>query len=293
MKMMSSVHARTLPINDSRPMHRLRSADGVLLAGDSWGDPGGIPVILLHGAGQTRHSWRRTGMMLGEAGFFAVSFDARGHGDSGWPPDANYSQLAMVRDLESIASSLGMLRPVLVGAATGGATSLLAVGEGYVDARALILVNIAPQTEPAGVARIQSSLRRGSSRFEPRDDAIHSPTALCLRPKDESINRWRWDPHFVAWPRDMGRRRQRLCASARKLTLPTMLMRGEHSDVVSDTGVAEFLRLCPHAEYVNLRDAGHASAWEGNDIYGEEAMRYIVRIAQAEGPRTRRLYDCA
>ncbi len=232
-------------------------------------------------------------MMLGEAGFFAVAFDARGHGDSGWPSDANDSQVAMVRDLECIASSLGMVRPVLVGAATGGATSLLAVGEGYVDARALILVNIAPQTEPAGVARIQSSLRRWSSGFEPCDDAVHSPAALFLRPKDEHSHRRPWDPHFVAWPRDMGRRRQRLCASARKLTLPTLLMRGERSDVVSEAGVAEFLRFCPHAEYVSLRDAGHASAWEGNDIYGEEAMRYIVRIAQAERPRTRRLYDCA
>ena len=70
-------------------------------------------------------------------------------------------------------------------------------------------------------------------------------------------------------------------------------MRGKHSDVVSETGVAEFLRLCPHAEYVTLRDAGHAGALEGNDIFGEEAMRYIVRNARTERPRTRRLYDCA
>lgn len=274
-------------------MHRLRSADGVLLAGDSWGDPNGIPVLLLHGAGQTRHSWSRTGMMLGRAGFFAVSFDARGHGDSGWPVDANYSQAAMVRDLESIVSSLGLMRPVLVGAATGGATSLLAVGEGYVDARALVLVNIAPQVEPAGVARIQSSLRRGSGRVEAREDAAHSPSACVLRPDDEHRHRRRWDPHFVAWPRDMGRRRRRMCACARKLTLPTLLMRGEQSDVVSETGVAEFLRLCPHADYVTLRNAGHADALEGNDVFGDEAMRYIIRHAKAERPRTRRLYDCA
>ncbi|WP_277188581.1 alpha/beta fold hydrolase [Caballeronia sp. BR00000012568055] len=280
-------------MNASEPMHRLRSADGVLLAGDSWGDPKGIPVILLHGAGQTRHSWSATGRMLGEAGFFAVSFDARGHGDSGWPADANYSQVAMVRDLESIASSFGMVRPVLVGAATGGATSLLAVGEGYVDARVLILVNIAPQTEAAGVARIQSSLRRCFGQDEARDRAAHSETARILRLDDKQHHRWRWDPHFVAWPRDMGRRRQRLCASARKLTLPTLLMRGEYSDVVSETGVAEFLRLCPHADYVTLPNVGHANAFEGNDVFCEEAVRYIVSHAESQPPRRSRLYECA
>jgi hypothetical protein len=70
------IHSGARPMNDSQPMHRLRSADDVLLAGDSWGDPDGIPVIRLHGAGQTRHSWSATGMMLGGAGFFAVAFDA-------------------------------------------------------------------------------------------------------------------------------------------------------------------------------------------------------------------------
>jgi pimeloyl-ACP methyl ester carboxylesterase len=291
--MTSPIYSGARPMNDSQSMHRLKSADGVLLAGDSWGDPSGIPVILLHGAGQTRHSWRATGTMLGEAGFFAVSFDARGHGDSGWPADANYSQVAMVRDLESIASSFGMVRPVLVGAATGGATSLLAVGECYVDARVLILVNIAPQMEAAGVARIQSSLRRSFSQDEAHDRAVHPDTARILRLDDKQHHRWRWDPHFAAWPRDMGRRRERLCASARKLTLPTLLIRGEYSDVVSETGVAEFLRLCPHADYVTLSNVGHPNALESNDVFCEEAVRYIVRHAGCEPPRRPRLYECA
>ena len=250
------------------PMHRWRSHDGVRLAGDSWGERQGVPVILLHGAGQTRRAWNGTGRLLADAGYFAVAFDARGHGDSDWPVDGNYSQNAMVRDLECIAESLGMRRPVLIGAATGGATSLLAVGENYVDARALILINIAPQTEPEGVARVRSFMRRGSPE--------------C------------WDPYYLAWPRDMARRHRRLCACARKLTLPALLMRGERSDVVSEAGAAEFLALCPHAEYVTVQDAGHCIG-KGNDVFGEAALRFIERRAGKgqERPRTRRLYECA
>jgi pimeloyl-ACP methyl ester carboxylesterase len=264
-----------MSLNDStrapEPMHRWSSHDGVRLAGDSWGDPKDTPVILLHGAGQTRHAWRRTGRLLGDEGFFAVAFDARGHGDSDWPMDANYSQSAMVRDLESVVLAVGARRPILVGAATGGATSLLAVGENYIDARALVLINIAPQTEPEGVARVQSFMRQRPDAFDSTDD---------------------WDPCFVAWPRDMARRHRRLSACARKLALPTLLLRGERSDVISEAGAAEFLKLCPHARYDTVRHAGHPIG-KGNDVFGEAALRFIRDCADGQPPRTRRLYEYA
>ena len=66
------------------PMHMWNGADGVSIAGDAWGDPGGPLIVLLHGGGQTRHAWGATGEMLGGAGYFAVAIDARGHGDSTW-----------------------------------------------------------------------------------------------------------------------------------------------------------------------------------------------------------------
>lgn len=73
------------------PMHRWTGDDGLQLAGDSWGDPRGPLVLLLHGVGQTRHAWRATGQRLGAAGYHAVAFDARGHGDSDWAADGDYS----------------------------------------------------------------------------------------------------------------------------------------------------------------------------------------------------------
>ena len=69
------------------PMHLWPGAGGVRIAGDSWGDPAGPLVILQHGGGQTRHAWKGAGETLGAAGYFAVAFDARGHGDSDWAPD--------------------------------------------------------------------------------------------------------------------------------------------------------------------------------------------------------------
>nr|WP_232231987.1 alpha/beta hydrolase [Burkholderia sp. WSM2230] len=276
-------------------MHIWRSADGVRLAGDSWGDPDGTPVILLHGGGQTRHAWSETGRALGAAGFYAVAFDARGHGDSDWSPTCNYSQGAMVRDLEGIAARLAKRRPMLVGAGLGGGISLLAVGEGYLDANALVLINIAPSIEPIGVSRLQSFMRQQPNGFDSPEEAADAirhyrshprrafaPDVLTrsLRCGEDGKYHWHWDPHFLSWPRDLARRHKRFSASARKLKLPTLLIRGEGSEIVTKASVDEFLRLCPHAEYADIQDTGHMVAGERNDAFGNTVLRFLTRQAQ-------------
>src|SRR5438876_12446920 len=109
------------------PMHWWQGS-GVKIAADSWGDPKGPLVLLQHGRGQTRHAWKGAGETLGAAGYHAVAFDARGHGDSDWAPDGAYGQDVMVDDLISVIDALGGKRPVLVGASMGGGTSLVAIG---------------------------------------------------------------------------------------------------------------------------------------------------------------------
>src|SRR5262249_41968314 len=147
---------------------------GVRIAGDSWGDPSGPLVILQHGGGQTRHAWRGAGKVLGASGYYAVAFDARGHGDSDWAPDGHYGQDAMVADLERVVDALGHRRPVLVGASMGGGTSLVAVGEDHIDATALVLVDIAPQIEPEGVDKIKAFLDQKPEGFDSLEEVAEA-----------------------------------------------------------------------------------------------------------------------
>lgn len=272
------------------PTRVWKSSDGTRLAGDTWGNPTGTPVILLHASGQTRHAWSSTARALGEAGCHAIAFDARGHGDSDWSPVCNYSQGAMVRDLESIVAQLGGRRPVLVGAGMGGNTSLLAVGERYLEAQALVLVNFAPQIEPTAVTRLQTFLRQQAGGFAELNELIDagrpfrpqwaktiSPEALMqsVRSCEDGKYRWHWDPGFAAWPLDLSRRELRLAASARNVRVPTLLVRGKNSEVVSEVGVRAFLRFCQHAEYEEVRDAGHTIAGERNDAFGDTVLRFL------------------
>ena len=148
------------------PMHRWPGAHGVTIAGDSWGNPSGPLVVLQHGGGQTRHAWKNVGETLGAVGYYAVAIDARGHGDSDWAPDGIYGQDVMVEDLSCVLKALGDRLPVLVGASMGGATSLVATGEGRVRAAALVLVDIAPRVEPEGVLKIQQFMDQRPDGFD-------------------------------------------------------------------------------------------------------------------------------
>jgi len=279
-------------------MHMWPGAGGVRIAGDSWGDPDGPLVLLQHGGGQTRHAWKGAGETLGAAGYHAVAFDARGHGDSDWAPDGQYGQDVMVQDLECVVAALGGRRPVLVGASMGGGTSLVAIGEDRVDATALVLVDVAPHIEAEGVEKIQAFMTRKPEGFDSLDevaDAIASYQPHRTRPRNvaglaknvrlgaDGKYHWHWDPRFRAGRQVMDKRRERLEACARRLALPTLLVRGGLSDLLSEEGAQEFLSLCPHSEYVNVTGAGHMVAGDRNDIFANAVIEFLMRTVPARG----------
>ena len=277
------------------PMHRWESTGGVNIAGDTWGDPNGPLVMLLHGGGQTRHAWKGAGETLGASGYHAVAFDARGHGDSDWADQDAYGPDHMVDDLNCVAQALDAEHPILVGASMGGGVSLMAIGVDKVAAKALVLVDMAPKIEPDGSRRIQEFMNQAPDGFDTLEqvaEAIanyqpHRPRPRNLDGLAKNVRlaangkyRWHWDP---ARRKSQGASnpayRQRLHDYADTLTLPTLLVRGGLSDVLSEDGAQSFLRQCPHAEYVSVKDAAHMVAGDRNDIFAVSVIEFLNRVA--------------
>jgi pimeloyl-ACP methyl ester carboxylesterase len=277
----------------SEPMHYWMGARGVRLAGDSWGEPSAPLIVLQHGGGQTRHAWKGAGERLAAAGYHALAFDARGHGDSDWAPDGRYDQDVMVEDLTCVLAALGNRRPALVGASMGGGTSLVAVGEDRVDATALVLVDVAPRIDEKGALRILEFMSQNPDGFDSLEDvarAIADYQPQRKRPKNldglgknvrlgrDGKYHWHWDPKFRSSARhDLGTRQARLEACARELKLPTLLVRGGLSDVLTDDGAREFRQLCPQCEYVNVPDAAHMIAGDRNDVFVGAVLGFLSR----------------
>lgn len=288
------------------PMHFWNSFDGLKIAGDSWGDPKGPLVLLLHGGGQTRHAWKGTGALLGSAGYFVAAFDARGHGDSDWAPDGNYGADAMIRDLKSIVAALGNRRPALVGASLGGMSSLVAIGEKHLDATALVLVDVAPSLREEGLNNIVAFMNQKPEGFRSLEEVAEAIGKYQPHRQEQGLKRrqdglaknvrlgadgryrWHWDPEFLGGSHVAEQRMSRLETSAASLTLPTLLVRGGLSDVLSEEGARAFLKLCPHSEYVNVTGAVHMVTGTRNDLFGKAVIEFLSRVmpvgGEPEGP---------
>jgi non-heme chloroperoxidase len=102
---------------------------------------------------------------------------------------------------------------------------------------------------------------------------------------------WHWDPRFLSGRFDREKRRQRLEACARRLALPTLLVRGGLSDVLSEEGAQEFLKLCPHSEYVNVTDAAHMVAGDRNDIFANAVVSFLARAVPAGREPVQRAHE--
>ena len=275
---------------------QLQGRDGQPLAAEAAGDSRNTPVILLHGGGQTRHAWAGTALRLAEAGYYALAYDARGHGDSAWSEQGDYSPDALMGDLHQVVSGLSR-PPVLVGASMGGLTSMVALGEADRDfASALVLVDIAARLEASGVARVlnfMSAHTGGFASLEEVVDAVsaYNPHRPCPKGTDGLRKNlrfrdgrwyWHWDPRFLnhASRTQAGEalvQQERRESAAQRIRVPTLLVRGGSSDVVSPEGARALQNLIPHAELADVAEAGHMVAGDRNDLFSEAVIDFLHR----------------
>lgn len=278
-------------------VRRVRTGAGLTVVLERFGGPSDLPpVLLLHGGGQTRHSWAGTASQLAARGYEAWTMDLRGHGDSEWASDGDYTTDAMVEDLDAVCAEIGR-PPVVVGASMGGMVGL--VSEGSLRPgrfRGLVLVDIATQLEAAGVERIVGFMSAAPDGFASLDEAADAIAAYRPnRPRPSNLDglrknlrrgedgrwRWHWDPAFLSGKSRDGRSDgDTLGDAARSLTVPTLLVRGRMSDMLSLEGVATFRQQCTHAQFVDIADAGHMVVGDRNDAFTAAVIDFVDQLGE-------------
>ncbi|WP_319454405.1 MULTISPECIES: alpha/beta hydrolase [unclassified Mycobacterium] len=274
-----------------------RGVDDLALVADEWNRDDEAArerptILMLHGGGQNRFSWKNTGQILADGGYHVVALDSRGHGDSDRAPAADYSVESLCGDTLQVLYQIG--KPVvLIGASMGGLTGIQAAHEAGPDLVAkLVLVDVVPRFEKDGSARIRDFMSSGLHGFESLDEAAEAVAAYLphrTKPRSsEGLKKnlrlrdgrwyWHWDPAFLTKPQDDPfARMDKLEQAAINLEIPILLIRGKLSDVVSDDGVKDFLAKVPHAEFAELADAGHTAAGDDNDAFSEVVVQFVSR----------------
>jgi pimeloyl-ACP methyl ester carboxylesterase len=279
------------------------ASGGLTLAADRW-DPAGASqgtVLLLHGGGQTRHSWDRSAADLRGLGWTVFTMDLRGHGESDWDPDGSYSIITMGDDILAAATEIAAgepgRRPVVVGASMGGLASLFAVSKDPDSCRALVLVDIALRVEPEGSRRIRSFMQQKPEGFESLEEAAEAVAAYNpartrpvrpdglrknLRQAEDGRWHWHWDPLILQQTHDSEDRghpmRVALREAAERITVPTLLVRGLQSDVVSDASLEEARSTLPKATVAEVTDAGHMVAGDDNETFLEAIRSFLEKL---------------
>lgn len=269
--------------------------DGMHLVGDRrrTASTTGSPIVLLHGGGQTRHSWDRSADALAARGRDVYTFDLRGHGDSSWAHDG-YGIGGFVTDLRGVLLTLDA-PPVLIGASLGGITSLCVTGEQPGSVSALVMVDVVVDVEPAGIDRIKAFMSGHIDGFDTLDDVADAIAAYTpgrartrnldglrknVRQRDDGRWYWHWDPAFILGDGDEARTvtdPTRLRAAATRVDVPTLIVRGGKSDVVSDAGIASMKQLIPHAEVADVAAAGHMVAGDDNQVFAASIEEFLDR----------------
>ncbi|WP_439571794.1 alpha/beta fold hydrolase [Sphingomonas sp.] len=288
---------------------KLQGQTGHAIAATIEGAGDGMPVILAHGGGQTRRAWKRISTLLASHGFRTIAIDLRGHGDSDWASDGAYDIADFASDLVAIAARLDR-KPALIGASLGGLAGIVAEGQLSPGSFAsLTLVDITPQMEATGVARVVGFMAAHAREgFASADEAAriiseylpHRPSrkasaglAHYLRQKPDGRYYWHWDPAFIdgvmrrrAQNGDLGDHgRSELSNAAMNLALPVHLVRGGSSDLVSPEAVAHFRKLVPHAAYSDIADATHMVVGDQNDVFGAAIADFLIRTHAASDAR--------
>jgi len=306
---MRMVHASVQPKLAARAdagVSRLGTQDGLALALEHFGDRAAPALVFAHGFGQTRHAWDDTAATLGAQGWHCITTDARGHGESGWVANGAYDYNQLIDDLAQIAraSTSTDTLPVLVGASMGGLVGLCAQALHAPLFRALVLVDITPRWEAAGVARIIGFMRAHPDGFADYSEAADAIAAylphraerysadqsrperlrkLLIAHADGRL-RWHWDPHLLDYIEAHSDGWQSaIFDAARRIDVPTLLISGLRSDVVSDATIAEFLELVPHARHARV-DATHMVAGDANTAFAHALQEFLLTLAPTPLP---------
>lgn len=235
-----------------------------------WGDEDKPSVLLLHGIAQQSHSWDLISLSLSNR-YHVIALDARGHGETQWPPDGDYSIEAHQRDLDGFVKAIGLDRFIIIGHSMGGRNAYVYTSQHPIRVKALIIVDTGLDSARLGQQRIRRfvNLPDELASFEQFVQRVQEytgrPSWMVKGGLNHSIRQlpngtwtWKYDrlirhPDFSppTWPSE------ELRACLRAIDCPTLLVRGADSDVMSPETFEQTLELLPNSRGAVVPNAGH------------------------------------
>jgi pimeloyl-ACP methyl ester carboxylesterase len=250
--------------------------------------PGAPSLVLLHGYTGHARSWDAFAEAMTDR-YRVLALDQRGHGESGWTGAGHYGIEAMTEDLRAFAAALGLRDFALLGLSMGGMVAMDYAGAQPAELAALVIVDIGPELVTSGADRIRDA-QQASDVFDSRDAAFAvARAANPLPPPAHHRHRvdnnlmmtedgrwtWRYDRALRSVrelrPRD-AETGWRSCAN---IAVPTLLIRGELSDILAPEIAERMVQTIPQARLATVTNSGHAVPLDAPDGFLAVARTFL------------------
>ncbi len=255
---------------------RFRAQDGLSLYYRDYGTEraGQIPILCLAGLSRNAKDFAGPAEWLAGKGHRVIVPDYRGRGQSDYDPNPqNYQPTVYLNDIRHLMAALGLHHVVVIGSSMGGLLGM-AMGVAMPTAiRGLVLNDIGPELEPAAYDKIKAYLRQApvytdweaatraiKTMFTDHkvDDSVWLEIAKAtFKEQADGRLRFDWDPNIMK-PIDENPEIPDLMPYFRSIfPVPTLALRGEHSGLLTEDGLARMAAQHPDLTATTIPNAGH------------------------------------
>ena len=246
-------------------------------------------LVLLHGYTGHARSWDAFAGAMSSR-YRVLALDQRGHGQTQWAPPAAYDTSEMVTDLEAFVAALGLTNFALLGLSMGGLVSIGYAGKRPAALAKVVIVDIAPELDIEGLKRIQAGVvrsdvfasieeayarARADNPIPPADQLRHRIEYSLMRREDGRFT-YRYDPAL----RDPANPRKGIPAEegwrlVANINVPTLLVRGELSDILSKPVATRMAKAIPNCRLVEIAGSGHPVPLDKPDAFLDAVATFL------------------
>jgi len=260
-----------------------------------WGDPTNPVMVLLHGFAQQSHSWDFVALSFADR-YRIIALDQRGHGDSDWASDGDYTPETQQKDIEAIVTKLGLGEFVLMGLSMGGRNSFTYASSNPDQVKALIIVDAGPENVRAGTQNIRNFVEQEDEldsidafvdrviKYNPRRDPIQIRGSIVNNLKQLPNGKWTWKYDKILRSQGrMGRPQDpemtsRLWGYLENLQCPTMVVRGDKSDIIATETADQMIGRIPGGQLAIIENAGHLVMGDNPSGFEKAVTAFIESI---------------
>ncbi len=257
-----------------------------------WGEPSHPPLLCLHGITQTAHSWDEVAAALSR-NYRVLCFDQRGHGDSDWASDGDYTRQTQAADLDALTDALAVSPFILAGMSMGGINAITFAARHPEKIRALIIVDVSPEVQVRGVESIRSFIQAADEldsfeafverahQFNPRRSLNNIRSRLSHNLKRLPNGKWTWKYDKVLRSGERGFQASALLNlwdDVHAIRCPTLLIKGAESDILSAESAAKLQAAIPGSRLVVVPGAGHSVMGDNPTAFVAAAQEFLHAI---------------